>query len=142
MNLTTARNRGILLTSSQAKPFRTQHKAPCSDCPWARKSLKGWTGPNTTRGWLALARDYWHPIACHTRRIAREITGRYAKPEVNRVSRECNGHWECAGGAIYRANTSVMPFPERNHLQLPANKITVFASPAEMLAHHGEGIEL
>lgn len=131
-----------LQTSDRAKEFRKQHQAPCSDCPWARKSLKGWTGPNPTVTWLAAVRDYWHPIACHTRRIAREITGRYGKPEVNRTSQLCLGHWECAGAAIFRANTKVQPFDHRPLLELPENKITVFASPAEFEAHHGEGIQL
>lgn len=123
--------RTVLLRSDQAKPFRVQHKAPCSDCPWARKSLKGWTGPNSTAQWLAVARDYWHPIACHTRRIAAGV--------VNRLRGETLGHWECAGAAIYRANTCVRPFEERVLLQLPANRVTVFTSPIEFETHHGKG---
>lgn len=117
--------KGQLLRSDQAKAFRRQHQAPCSDCPWARKSLKGWTGPNSTDTWLRTAHDYWHKIVCHTRKIFGS-----------------KGHWECAGAAIYRANCSVMPFDLQPHLRLPVNKITVFASPMEFRAHHGKGIEL
>lgn len=123
--------KGQLLRSDQAREFRVQHKAPCSDCPWARKSLKGWTGPNATWRWLKVASDYWHPIACHTRQIARGIR--------NVLRRTTNGHWECAGAAIYRANTKVYFFPERGLLRLPENKVTVFSSPEEFRAHHGEG---
>lgn len=126
------KRRGVLLTSKQAKQFNVQHKAPCSDCPWSRKSLKGWTGPNTTAEWLAVARDYWHPIACHTRRMAKGI--------VAKLRGQTKGHWECAGAAIYRANTCVRPFPNRGLLQLPKNEQTVFESPMEFEAHHGKGI--
>lgn len=122
---------GQLMTT--AKPFRRQHQAPCSDCPWARKSLAAWTGPNSTRTWLAVVRDYWHPIACHTRRIAAGI--------VHRLGGEMQGHWECAGAAIFRANTRVHYYGEhRPLLQLPANPITVFRSPQEFQDHHGEGM--
>ena len=111
------------LTSRDAQAFRTQHKAPCTDCPWARKSLKGWLGPNTITGWLHVARDYWHVIHCHTRK----------KFERRDHSAE---HWECAGAAIYRANTKVMPYKEKPLLQLPANTAAVFASPQEFEHHH------
>lgn len=122
---------GQLMTT--AKPFRVQHKAPCSDCPWARKSLKGWTGPNSSKTWLATARDYWHPIACHTRRIAAGI--------VHRLGGVMNGHWECAGAAIFRANTNVHYYGDnRPLLRLDPNRITVFSSPGEFLNHHGEGL--
>lgn len=114
-----------LLRSCDAKPFRVQHKAPCSDCPWARKSLKGWLGPNSIVEWLGVARDYWFKVVCHTRK---QINGE---------------HWECAGAAIFRANTCVRHFGDhsaegRRLLQLPANKITVFASSAEFEDHHKE----
>lgn len=123
---------GQLLRSDQAKPFRVQHKAPCSDCPWARKSIKGWTGPNSTATWLSVARDYWHPIACHTRRIARGV--------LMAISGETHGHWECAGAAIFRANTKVFYYEHKPLLKLPANDITVFATPKEFEDHHGDGI--
>jgi hypothetical protein len=136
-----------MLTSADAQPFRKQHSAPCSDCPWARKSLKGWTGSNTSAQWLHVARDYWHPIACHTRRVAEDVLIKaYTKGSIDNhltlAAEGCLGHWQCAGAAIYRANTSVFRFPTRPWLQLPANRISVFASPAEFLAHHGEGIDI
>lgn len=121
---------GQLMTT--AKDFRRQHKAPCMDCPWARKSVPGWTGPNSTATWLGVARDYWHPIACHTRRIAAGILGT--------IRVETKGHWECAGAAIFRANTKIFYYPHRPLLRLEANKITVFASPQEFENHHGEGM--
>jgi hypothetical protein len=123
--------RGQLLTSDQAKPFRRQHKAPCSDCPWARKSLRGWTGAHKIEAWLWIARDYWHAIACHTRRIAAGI------PQPDKELRRA-GFWECAGAAIFRANTAVRYFEGRPLLRLPANTVTVFADAHEFSAHHGE----
>jgi hypothetical protein len=80
---------------------------------------------------LAVARDGWHPVSCHTRKIAEGIW--------HHSAHLLHGHWECAGASIFRANTRVMFFRTRNKwLQLPANRINVFASPAEFEAHHKE----
>jgi hypothetical protein len=104
--------------SGPAKVFQRQHKAPCADCPWRRNAVKGWLGPLNIYQWLSLARDYWHKMYCHTR----------AQPGGD--------HWECVGGAIFRANTKVMPFPTKPLLKMPENKINVFASPEEFEVHH------
>lgn len=116
---------GQFMSEQDARPFKRQHQAPCSDCPWARKAIKGWTGPNSAQAWLRTAHDYWHRIACHTRLI-------FGSAE--------RGHWECAGAAIYRANVHVIRYEEKKLLVLPANKISVFATPNEFLAHHGRGL--
>lgn len=129
---------GVLLTSADAKPFKRQHQAPCSDCPWARKSLKGWTGPNSTATWLRAGADYWHRIVCHTRkRFAPVKADPSDRDGCSKMARE---HWECAGAAIYRANIAAHVFPERGLLQLPANRITVFNNADEFRAHHGDGL--
>jgi hypothetical protein len=117
-----------LCTSDEALEYRVQHKAPCADCPWARKSLKGWTGPHSVDQWLAVARDYWHPIACHTRRIAAGVK--------HWLKGETFGHWECAGAAIFRANTCVHRFDQRPMLELPKNQKLVFTTPMEFREHH------
>lgn len=129
--------RQILLRSIDAKPFVKQHKAPCSDCPWARKSVPGWLGPNSVNTWIGAAHSDGI-IACHTRLVSREVTGRYGNETANAVSRRCNGHWQCAGAAIYRANVVKSP-RDPLILQLPANKVTVF-SWGEFERHHGAAL--
>jgi len=41
-----------LISSDEAKESKCQHKSPCSDCPWSRKSLKGWLGSLDINEWL------------------------------------------------------------------------------------------
>jgi|SRR6185437_9404474 len=103
--------KGQLRIGSEAKPRKKQHTSPCIDCPWARKSLKGWLGNSTAEEWL----EYAHGealIDCHT------------------VSNQ-----QCAGSAIYRANICKSP-RRQDVLRLPPNRITVFGSRQEFLAHH------
>ena len=100
-----------LLTNEDAEPATHQHKRPCTDCPWARTALNGWTGAYTPAQWLQLA---------------------HAETSV-----ECHVHLtqQCAGLAIYRANVGKLP-RAREILQLPKNKQAVFATPFEYDAHH------
>jgi hypothetical protein len=99
-----------LVTADQAKPRKTQHKSPCSDCPWARKSIPGWLGNMTADEWLQAAHGE-ALIDCHT------------------ISNQ-----QCAGSAIYRANVCKSP-RRADLLRLPADKIKVF-SFGEFKAHH------
>lgn len=102
-----------LLTEDDARPATRQHRAPCSDCPWARTALPGWLGPNTAAEWLQCAHGEAQ-IPCHTRTGA-----------------------QCAGSAIYRANVVKLPRDPQT-LRLPADETRVFGSPAEFTRHHGE----
>lgn len=106
-----------LLSIDEAVEAKSQHRKPCSDCPFARASLPGWLGGLTVDEWLA---DLHHPgevmIDCHTRRVA-----------------------QCAGSAIYRANICKRPRPGSPVLVLPADKELVFSSPIELKAHHERG---
>ena len=103
--------RGQLITTEDAKPAKGQHKAPCSDCPWRRKSLAGWLGSATREEWIGDAHGEAR-IECHT------LIGA-----------------QCAGAAIYRTNVCKTPkYPEL--LVLPADKVKVFATPMEFLEHH------
>lgn len=100
-----------LLTSEDARPGKKQHTSPCTDCPWSRQSLPGWTGGASPTEWLsAVSTD--GRIDCHVH------TGR-----------------QCAGAAVYRRNTCKMP-RDQTILVLPADREAVFASPAEFLDHH------
>lgn len=104
-------HKGQLLIGSEARRTKRQHKTPCSDCPWARKALPGWLGANTAEQWVQYAHSEC-VIECHT-------TDK-----------------QCAGAAIYRANVLKVPRVEGTILELPANKITVFANPMEFMNHH------
>lgn len=100
-----------LVSADQAVRAKRQHKTPCSDCPWARESLPGWLGGATADDWVQRAHGE-DLVECHT------LLGA-----------------QCAGLAIYRKNVCKTPrFPDT--LVLPADRETVFATPAEFKAHH------
>lgn len=100
-----------LVSSDQAQPATQQHRAPCSDCPFARRALRGWLGALSAEDWLRLAHG--------------EGTS------------ECHVHIgvQCAGLAIYRANVGKLPRTPAA-LALPANRKLVFSSREEFLRHH------
>lgn len=103
-----------LKTYHDAKPKKKQHTSPCSDCPFARKSLPGWLGSTTAEQWIQALHGEAR-IECHT------------------VSNQ-----QCAGAAIYRANVCKAP-RTAGVLQLPPDPIKVFAWPLEFLTHHKKG---
>jgi hypothetical protein len=100
-----------LVSSSEAVPAKSQHKKPCSDCPWSRTSLNGWLGANTAEEWVDIAHGEAQ-VECHS------LTG-----------------VQCAGIAIYRANVYKLP-RNRTILRLPRDESLVFKSIAEFLAYH------
>lgn len=99
------------ITSDEATPRATQHKKPCSDCPWSRRALKGWLGGDTPEQWLQVA--------------------------FGEVKEPCHVHpnQQCAGLAIFRKNICKAP-RDGTILVLPKNTTLVFSTPAEFLAHH------
>lgn len=106
-----------LVSSAEAKESKTQHRTPCSDCPWARTALPGWLGGLTAQEWVGIAHGEIKDIVpCHT-----------------------VGNQQCAGLAIYRANVCKVP-RDRLALRLPANRKTVFSNPPEFTAHHAKRI--
>lgn len=111
--------RGKLITSDRAQPVAKQITKPCSDCPFARASLRGWLGPLDADAWVRLAHGEGYS-ECHTTFIRDNGEDRPA---------------DCAGLAIYRANVVKVP-RDPEALILPSDKTLVFASPAEFLAHH------
>lgn len=104
----------MITSSREAVPAKTQHRKPCHDCPWRRVALPRWLGGTLPLDWLGATHGE-AVIECHT------VTG---------------GH-QCAGAATYRANVCKTP-RDPNALNLPADRKTVFASPAEFLEHHKE----
>lgn len=100
-----------LISSREAIPATCQHTKPCSDCPFSRKALHGWTGSVTPEEWVQHA---------HGETLV-----------------ECHAHTgvQCAGIAIYRANVLKAP-RHQEILRLPADRIRVFSSAEEFLNHH------
>lgn len=106
--------KGQLLTGDQARTVKTQHKSPCSDCPFARKSLAGWLGSFSPSRWLWIIHGEGR-VDCHTR-----------------------VPMQCAGAAIFRGNVCKSPHdPER--LVLPQDTVRVFSNDQEFLNHHRNG---
>jgi hypothetical protein len=89
-----------------------QHTQPCRECPWQRKSWRGWLGKgNNVAYWLDKAHNEV-AVCCHMKQNA-----------------------QCAGIGIYRGNVGKLPkFAEV--MALPPDKVKVFASPMEFIAHH------
>lgn len=106
-----------------------QHKKPCEECPFARKTEPGMTGGTGPSVYVGQAMGPFL-LSCH-------MSPGYA--EDRRSSRNL----QCAGAATYRANIGVASLMPDFLLKLPADRERVFAEPAELLAHHlGVPIEL
>ena len=105
----------MLTSSRDAKKVKCQHKRPCHDCPWRRKSLPRWLGGATPQQWLAEAHSD-NPVHCHALRLA------------------AGGPVQCVGIANYRANVAKSPRDPRVLRGKRDN--TVFGQPAEFLQHH------
>lgn len=103
-----------VVAASEGRPAKGQHKKPCSDCPWARTAMPGWTGNMTPDEWLQALHGEAQ-VDCHTQIGA-----------------------QCAGGAIYRANVCKTP-RDRTLLRLVPNTKLVFSSPSEFVDHHTKG---
>jgi hypothetical protein len=111
-----ANKNGQLMLGSEAIVTEKQHNAPCSDCPWARKSIPGWLGSDTAEDWIKLAHGEGS-ADCHG---TMQVDG---------------SPWSCAGLAIYRANVcKSVRDPEA--LRLPPNRASVFSWSSEFLDHH------
>lgn len=100
-----------LISSDDAVPVSGNLKKPCTDCPWARTALPGWTGSLTPEEWVAAAHGEAR-IECHV------FEGS-----------------QCAGAAIYRANV-VKTCRDPTVPRLPADRVAVFALPKEFIEHH------
>ncbi len=106
-----------LISSDQAVKAKSQHKKPCSDCPWARTSAPGWLGGGTVEDWLARVHSD-QAIECHT------LIGA-----------------QCAGASIYRANVCKVP-RDPKVLKLPADEQLVFVWDEFKQHHNGERIRI
>ena len=102
-----------LISSAEAPASDKQHTTPCSDCPWRRDSLPGWLGGSTAEEFRQMAHG-----------------------EVKYDCHAIKGP-QCAGLAIYRANVC-KSVRDPSVLRLPRDEATVFSTPMEFKAHHGE----
>lgn len=97
--------------------MRTPAPNPCNECPWRRTSLRGNTGPLSAEEWTLCAHSD-EEIACHL-----TLDAWWSEPR------------HCSGADIYRSNVYKRP-RWLDHEQLGADRLTVFASPAEFQEHH------
>lgn len=109
---------GQMVTADEAKATPKQHTSPCSDCPFARKSMPGWLGSMTADEWMMLAHGEGS-ADCHA------------------TKRPDGGAWACAGLAIYRANVcKSVRDPEALRLSPDRDKVFSFG---EFKRHHEKG---
>lgn len=120
-------------------------KKPCNDCPFRRKSLRGWLGGHPPEWFVesALADQavyspgdvdpYGGGLApCHE-------TVDYTNP--NWIEEELDGAAACAGSLIFARNLSKSP---RNAKRadavraVTADRENVFAAPQEFIDHHND----
>jgi hypothetical protein len=105
---------GQLKIAEEAIDTKAQHKKPCADCPWSRKSLPGWTGSISVDEWLVIAHGEG-VVECHT-------------------MKSTTGSWQCADAAIYRSNVCKSP-RSQSILILPRDTKRVFTF-GEFKQHH------
>lgn len=95
----------------------SQHTSPCKECPWRRKSPRGWLG----------ASKNGKPIEASTYVQTAHFEGQ--------IDCHMKGKLQCAGAAIFRGNVLKLP-RNKKLLVLPNDHALVFSSSEEFLAHH------
>lgn len=113
------------------KPEKPGRIAPCNECPFRRVSTPGYIGKNVTAAVYVgqAAGPFWLP--CHKEE---QYNLQNPMESMNRVDQIA----QCAGAAHYRANTGVAVLMPNEIHHLPPDRDKVFATPAELLAHHDQ----
>lgn len=112
--------------SSANSQFTSQRKKVCDQCPFSRSTPKSYLDTRGNNGGRFVAQANCNAILpCH-----RE------DPDNNAVVGQCQ---QCAGAAIFRANIGVADQLSPRLGKLEADTETVFATNAELLAHHTGG---
>jgi hypothetical protein len=100
------------------------HK-PCKACPFARSCPSGHLGGSDPTVYIGQGHGPF-VLSCHS-------DGEY---EQSTAIEKWEDLTQCAGAAIYRANTGRAKLMPKAIYSLPANSDLAFSSPAELLAHH------
>lgn len=95
---------------------------PCAECPFARATAPGQLGGSFPTVFIGQAYGPFM-LSCH-------MDPAYA------ADRRSPDLLQCAGAAIFRANVGVAALMPKKLHALPADGKLVFATPAELLAHH------
>jgi hypothetical protein len=96
---------------------------PCPDCPFSPRCRPGKLGGSPVEKFIGQAAG---PFMLHC----------HAAPGYSPAASRANPHLrQCAGAAIYRANTGAAPFLPAPLMRLPAGT-EAFAGPVEMVGHH------
>ncbi len=102
-----------------------EQKVPCRECPFRRRSMRGWLGSGTSESFMAtVLADY--PMPCH-------LTVDYE-----------NEHWQddldlaqyCAGALIFFSNICKLSRDPKRP-KLPGDSKTIFANVKEFMDYHG-----
>lgn len=107
-------------------PEENTNRKPCKECPFARHVQPAVAGLGDPCRYVGQAvGPFWLP--CHEAPGYEE--NKFAPDNVERIP-------QCAGAAIYRANVGVLHKFSAAFLHAEKNTELVFASHAELLAHH------
>ena len=98
---------------------------PCPGCPYSPKCPPGELGGSGITVYLGQAAGPFL-LHCHS--------AEGYSPEASRANPDLT---QCAGAAIYRANTGVAPFLPPPLLRLPEGD-GAFVGPAEFICHHAK----
>lgn len=105
-------------------------KTPCKECPFRRKSMKGWLGDSTPEQFMATTMADVH-MPCHK-------TLDYSDPQWAEKWVEGEAGEGCAGAHIFFANICKRS-RDRSRPILPKDKKSVFSLPQEFIDHHNSG---
>lgn len=108
-----------------------QKKDCCSTCPYARTTLKEYLDTRGDNGEAFIGQAVTSSLLpCHM-----------MDAEGQGMAHVHTGQDQCAGAAKFRANLGVAPHLSDALGKLEGDTVNVFATPAELLAHH-KGWEL
>lgn len=102
-------------------------RKPCSECPFRRKALPGYTGNAAPQEFIEAAMSDVR-MPCHK-------TMDYSDPRWYQKLLKRKMGLDCAGAAVLFANTCKVS-RERVRLRLKADHKNVFSSASEFLQHH------
>lgn len=106
------------------KDRRYARKEPCKECPFSCNVPPGETGGADPSVYIGQAVGPFF-LPCH-------MDPGYM------LNRESHHLMQCAGAAIFRANLGVSSIMPEFLLELPPGHVSVFDTPAQLLAYHNQ----